>query len=94
VTGGDTFAVKKPHADHLLGTIARAGGAPSRAVMIGDSVNDIRAAQNAGVPVIAVPFGYSDKPVESFDPDLTIDHFDQLSAELVGDLMAADNRIR
>ena len=26
ITGGDTFKVKKPHGDHILGTIAKAGG--------------------------------------------------------------------
>ncbi|MEP3437695.1 MAG: HAD family hydrolase [Hoeflea sp.] len=89
ITGGDTFAVRKPHGDHILGTIARAGGSASNAVMIGDSVNDILAAQNAGVPAIAVPFGYSDKPVASFKPDLVLDHFDDLGAELVTGLIAA-----
>ena len=89
VTGGDTFNVKKPHGDHVLGTITRAGGSAGNAVMIGDSVNDILAAQNARVPAIAVPFGYSDKPVESFGPDVVIDHFDELSVDLVRELIAA-----
>ncbi|WP_299862375.1 HAD family hydrolase [uncultured Hoeflea sp.] len=89
ITGGDTFAVKKPHGDHVLGTIEKAGAVVSSAVMIGDSVNDIRAAQNASVPVIAVPFGYSDKPVETFAPDLIIEHFDQLDAAMVRRLTGA-----
>ncbi|KJS14455.1 MAG: phosphoglycolate phosphatase [Hoeflea sp. BRH_c9] len=88
ITGGDTFAVKKPHGGHITGTIEMAGGSPANAVMIGDSVNDILAAQNAGVPTIAVPFGYSDKPVESFNPDIVIAHFDELDAELVENLIA------
>jgi phosphoglycolate phosphatase len=89
ITGGDTFAVRKPHADHILGTIERAGGSVRAAVMIGDSVNDILAAQNAGIPAIGVPFGYSDKPVESFSPDVVISHFDELDTELVRRLVAA-----
>jgi len=88
ITGGDTFAVRKPHGDHILGTIEMAGGSPGNAVMVGDSVNDILAAQNAGVPTIAVPFGYSDKPVASFDPDIIIEHFDELDAALVEKLIA------
>ena len=55
--------MRKPDAQHLIGTIERAGGDIARAVMIGDSVNDILVARNAGVPSIAVPFGYSDVPV-------------------------------
>ncbi|MDP3525516.1 MAG: HAD family hydrolase [Hoeflea sp.] len=88
ITGGDTFKVKKPHGDHILGTIAMAGCSPARAVMIGDSINDILAAQNAKVPAIAVPFGYSDKPVAEFNPDLVIAHFDELDAAMVEQLIA------
>ena len=50
-------------------TIARAGGDPRRAVMVGDSNTDIAAARNAGIPVIAVPFGYTDTPVRLLGPD-------------------------
>jgi len=92
ITGGDTFAVRKPHGDHILGTIEKAGGNSRNAVMIGDSVNDILAAQNASVPTIAVPFGYSDKPVASFNPDLIIEHFDELNAEMVANLIESHNR--
>ncbi|WP_412049209.1 HAD family hydrolase [Hoeflea sp. Naph1] len=89
ITGGDTFSVRKPHGDHILGTIDKAGCRAANSVMIGDSINDILAAQNAGIPVIAVPFGYSDKPVASFNPDIVIEHFDELGEKLVRDLIAA-----
>ncbi|MEJ1158225.1 phosphoglycolate phosphatase [Prosthecomicrobium sp. N25] len=78
VCGGDTFAVRKPDPGHLLGTIDKAGGAACRTIMVGDSKADILAAQRAGIPVVAVTFGYTDEPVESFGPDRVIDHFDQL----------------
>lgn len=92
ITGGDTFEVKKPHGDHILKTIDKAGGRSDNAVMIGDSINDILAAQNASVPAIGVPFGYSDKPVASFNPDIVIEHFDELDAALVEKLIAANNK--
>ena len=88
ITGGDTFAVRKPDGDHVLGTIARAGGDPERSVMIGDSINDILSARNAGVPSIAVPFGYSDVDVATLDPSHIINHFDELIPELVERLIA------
>ncbi|SCX95127.1 HAD family hydrolase [Microvirga guangxiensis] len=78
--GRDTFAYFKPDPRHLTLTIARAGGDPSRAVMVGDSRTDIVTAQNAGIPSIAVPFGYTDVPVQSLNPDIVIDHFDELFA--------------
>jgi phosphoglycolate phosphatase len=87
ITGGDTFAVRKPDAGHILSTIDKAGADPARAVMIGDSVNDIKAASNAGIPSIAVPFGYSDVPVESLSPTHIIAHFDELTPELVSRLI-------
>jgi phosphoglycolate phosphatase len=46
--------------------------------MIGDSATDIRTARAAGVPVIAVDFGYSEAPVAEFKPDTIIGHFAQL----------------
>ncbi|WP_136656852.1 HAD family hydrolase [Nitratireductor sp. XY-223] len=87
VTGGDTFAVKKPDAGHIHGTLDLADGDPARSVMIGDSVNDISAARNAGIVSIGVPFGYSDTAMEELGPDHVIGHFDELTPELVGRLL-------
>lgn len=88
ITGGDTFPVRKPDAEHLLATIRLAGGVPERSVMIGDSLNDILVARNASVRSIGVPFGYSDVSIESLEPDLVINHFDELTPELVENLLA------
>ncbi len=45
IAGADTYGVRKPDPAHLLRTIAAAGGDPARAVMVGDSETDIRAAR-------------------------------------------------
>jgi phosphoglycolate phosphatase len=89
ITGGDTFTVRKPNAEHLIGTVERAGGDLRRTVMIGDSVNDIMVARNAGVPSIAVPFGYSDVAVETLQPTHIIAHYDELTPALVESLLVA-----
>jgi phosphoglycolate phosphatase len=78
ICGQDTFAVQKPDPAALLGTIARARGDRRRALMIGDSRTDIDTAKAAGIPVIAVDFGYSDRHVKEFEPDRIISHFDDL----------------
>jgi phosphoglycolate phosphatase len=78
VSGGDSFPFKKPDPRHLRETIRRAGGEPANAVMLGDSETDIQTARAAGVPVIAVDFGYSTAPVSAFSPDRIISHFNQL----------------
>jgi len=80
ICGQDTFKVKKPDPEVLRRTIAAAGGRLERSVMIGDSATDIRTARAAGVPVIAVDFGYSDRPVADYSPDRIIGHFDALPA--------------
>jgi phosphoglycolate phosphatase len=92
ICGGDTFPVRKPDAGHLLGTIEAAGGDPRRAIMIGDSRADIDAAKNAGIPVVAVTFGYTDTPVQDLGPDRIIDHFDALW-DAVADLQATREAI-
>ena len=64
----------KPHPDHLTGAIRAAGGDPRNAVMVGDSDVDIATARAAGIPVIAVTFGYTPAPVATFGPDAVIEH--------------------
>lgn len=78
IAGRDTYANSKPHPEHLLATIRSAGGAPDRALMIGDSSTDIATAKAAAVPVVAVSFGYTDIPVRELEPDVVIDHYDDL----------------
>lgn len=80
VAGRDSFAFCKPDPRHLTETIAMAGADPARAIMIGDSRTDVDTARAAGLPVICVPFGYTDVPVEALNPDRVIQHFSQLPA--------------
>lgn len=93
ITGGDTFPVRKPDAAHIFGTIEKAGGSRDRAIMIGDSINDILAAKNAQIPSVGVDFGYSDVPIESLSPSTVISHFDALTVDLVKDLLVASKVI-
>ncbi len=88
ICGQDTFGVQKPDPEILRRTIAAAGGEPGHAVMIGDSLTDIRTARAAGVPVIAVDFGYTDRPVAELGPDRVISRFAQLPAA-IADLRVA-----
>jgi phosphoglycolate phosphatase len=78
ICGQDTFGVQKPDPRVLRQTIAAAGGDPGATTMIGDSLTDIRTARAAGIPVIAVDFGYSEQPVAELGPDRVISHFAQL----------------
>lgn len=87
ITGGDTFTMRKPEAGHIHGTVEKAGGSRSAAVMIGDSVNDIAAARNAGIPSVAVSFGYSDVDVATLGATRLIHHYDELTPALIEELL-------
>jgi phosphoglycolate phosphatase len=78
VCGQDTFGAAKPDPRPLVETILKVGGGVGRAIMVGDSVTDIRTARAAGTSVIAVDFGYTDVPVSELGPDRVISHFDGL----------------
>lgn len=80
VVGGDTLAVRKPDPVPLHEAIARAGG--GRAAFVGDSIVDAETARAAGLPFIAVSFGFRDRPVEQLGADAVIDHYDELPAAL------------
>jgi phosphoglycolate phosphatase len=78
ICGQDTFTMRKPDPDMLRLTIARAGGDTGHAVMVGDSMTDVATARAAGIPIIAVDFGYTDTPPAKLGADRLISHFDAL----------------
>ena len=78
VMGPDRAGAAKPDPRHLIAAIEAAGGSPERALMIGDSRADVGVAVAAGVPVVAVSFGYSDVPPAELGADALIDSFAEL----------------
>jgi phosphoglycolate phosphatase len=82
ICGQDTFGVQKPDPQMLRLTIRRAGGEVARAIMVGDSLTDMRTARAANVPVIAVAFGYSEVPVANLQADRLIGSFAELPAAI------------
>ena len=94
IAGQDTFAHRKPDPRHLSETIAAAGGDQRCSVMVGDSDVDVRTARAAGVPIVAVGFGYSPLPVRELGADIVIDRFDELFDAAVGLLERPERRNR
>lgn len=81
ILGGDTLGPgrAKPRPDMLHEMVARAGLAPgARAAFVGDTTYDTRAARAAGLPCVAVSFGFNDMPPAELGADAVIDHYDQL----------------
>lgn len=76
IIGGDTLGVRKPSPEPIHAMVARCGG--GRAAFVGDSIYDVMAAKNAGVPSVAVSFGFLDRPAPELGADHVIDHFEEL----------------
>ena len=76
--GGDTMGkgFAKPHRAPIDEMIRRCGG--GRAAFVGDSIYDIQAARNAGIPSIAVSFGFLLQPVQTLGADAVIDDYAEL----------------
>lgn len=81
IIGGDSLPFRKPDPRHVTTTLERMGG-DGPAFYVGDSETDVAAARGAGLPVVAVSFGYSKGGTEALGADVVIDHFDQLDAAL------------
>lgn len=78
VLGADTLKVKKPDPQHLWESVARAGGLPARAVLIGDTATDREAARAAGMPCVLVGFGPEGPGIGRLDPEAMLAHFRDL----------------
>ena len=61
VAGHNTFEYCKPDPRHLTSVIEILGGDIKKALMIGDSETDANAAKSAGIPVILLEDGYTEK---------------------------------
>ena len=83
VVSGDTLAQKKPHPAPLLHAAEFFNVDPSRALMVGDSISDVKAARAAGFSIACVPYGYNHgEDIRNAGPDLVIDSLAALKAEL------------
>jgi phosphoglycolate phosphatase len=78
IVGPDTIGIAKPHAAPYLEAVRRLSVEPQRSLMVGDSEVDVLTARAAGVPIIAVTFGYTAKPVAEYGPDYLVSHFDEV----------------
>jgi N-acetyl-D-muramate 6-phosphate phosphatase len=61
VISGDTLPTAKPHPAPLLHACALVPAQPQQCIYVGDTLGDIQAAQAAGMPSIAVSYGYNPK---------------------------------
>ena len=75
VAGRNTFNYYKPDPRHLTSVIEIMGGDIKKSIMIGDSENDADAAKSAGIPMILLNNGYTNKKTEQIHHDHLIEDF-------------------
>jgi len=79
IIGGDTVAQPKPSPAALLFVLQMAGVKAEEALFIGDSCNDVRAAQAARVRCVALSYGYNHgRPISEENPAQVIDDLREL----------------
>lgn len=80
ILGGDVLPVRKPDPAPLWHVCHALGIAPAHSLMVGDSRNDVLAAQAAGMPVVGLTYGYNHgEPISACRPDWVLNHFGQLA---------------
>ncbi len=75
VAGRNTFNYCKPDPRHLTNMIEVMGGDIKKSIMIGDSENDSEAAKAAGIPMILLKNGYTEKKVDEIYHNHLINDF-------------------
>lgn len=75
----ETFPEKKPHPRPLLEVLNTTGRSQSHAIMIGDGLPDVMAAQAAGIPSIACSFGYGNLlELQKYSPAAILNSYTEL----------------
>jgi phosphoglycolate phosphatase len=79
IIGGDTLPQQKPDPAALLQVMRLAGVSQAQSLFVGDSRTDVLAARAAGVPCVAVSYGYNHgRPVAEEEPQLVVDSLAEL----------------
>jgi phosphoglycolate phosphatase len=85
IRGGSEGVPLKPAPDPLLALTAALGVGPSRSLMVGDKIADIKAGREAGTFSAAVTYGYGDlDSLTAAAPDFLLARFSQLPGILAG----------
>ncbi len=82
ILGGDSGPARKPAPDLLLQAVKTLGLHPSRALMVGDTDHDVKAARAAGIAVLVVKGGYTDTPAEMLGADGVLTSLDDLPSAI------------
>ncbi len=85
VISGDSLPRNKPDPLPLLHAAAHFGVKPAEALMIGDSVSDVKAARAAGFHIFCMSYGYNHgQDIRDFHPDAVMDSLVEVQGLLEG----------
>lgn len=77
---GDTLDKKKPDPLPLLHSAEKLGVKPENAMMLGDSISDVKASRAAGFQITCMSYGYNHGvDINEANPDAVIDSMTELS---------------
>lgn len=79
IIGGDTLVTNKPSPEGLQFLQEQHQLTKQNMLMVGDSKNDILAAQNAAIASVGLTYGYNyGEPIANSNPDAVLDNFSDL----------------
>lgn len=85
VISGDTLPRSKPDPLPLLHAAAHFGAEPAAALMIGDSISDVKAARAAGFTIFCMSYGYNHgQDIRDYHPDAVLDSLTEVQGLLEG----------
>jgi phosphoglycolate phosphatase len=85
VISGDSLPRNKPDPMPLLHAAAHFGAESADALMIGDSVSDVKAARAAGFRIFCMSYGYNHgQDIRDFHPDAVLDSLVEVQGLLEG----------
>jgi len=86
---GDQLEEKKPHPMPLLHAAEFFGVTPENAMMLGDSISDVKASRAAGFQIVCMSYGYNHgDDIRDANPDEVIDSMAELP-DILGNAEAA-----
>ena len=83
VAGRNTFEYCKPDPRHITSMIEIMNGSIVKSLMIGDSENDADAAKSAGIPMILLEEGYTDRKIDQIYHDHLIKDFNGIEKIII-----------
>lgn len=82
IYGGNSFETKKPDPRGLNALLEEFQALPQEAMVVGDSITDVKTARNAGAWAAGVTYGIGSDRLGEMPPDILLDNLTQLPAYL------------